>query len=125
MSQFQNVNVVYYYVKDWERAKKFYRETLEWPVAYSDDQVGWEEYGVEGQTHVAINRWEEGEPPVGAGGGTCTFSVEDVFKTTEALRAKGVKCKDPLVIPGVVAYGTFFDPEGNRLQFAGMTPPPS
>ncbi len=27
MSHFKDVNVVYAYVSDWERAKKFYRET--------------------------------------------------------------------------------------------------
>ena len=41
MSMFKDLNVVYVYVKDWEAAKKFYRETLEWPVAYSDDKIGW------------------------------------------------------------------------------------
>jgi hypothetical protein len=30
-----------------------------------------------------------------------------------------VKCGDIVDIPGVVKYGTFFDPEGNRFQFAG------
>jgi|GEM_PF-5908694 len=26
--------------------------------------------------------------------------------------------RDLLAIPGVVTYGTFYDPEGNRFQFA-------
>ena len=119
MSLFKNVNVVSVYVKDWQAAKKFYREVLEWPVAWSDDQVGWEEYGVEGATHVAINHWTEAEPLPGAGGTTCVLGVEDVRKTDAALRAKGVKCEDVVEIPGVVTYGTFYDPEGNRFQFVG------
>jgi predicted enzyme related to lactoylglutathione lyase len=118
MSMFQNLNVVYVYVTDWEAAKKFYRETLEWRVAWSDDNVGWEEYGVDGQSHVAINRWtEEGKPP--ANTVTPVFTVSDPYKVTEDLRARGVKCDDVISIPNVVTYGTFHDPEGNRWQFAG------
>ena len=119
MSLFQNVNVVSVNVVDWEGAKKFYRETLEWPVAYSDDQVGWEEYGKDSETHFAINRWDgpEAAPPKN-GGATPVFSVQDAYKVTEALRARGVKCDDVVAIPGVVVYGTFYDPEGNRFQIA-------
>ena len=119
MSRFKDVNVVYVYVKDWELAKKFYRETLDWPVAWTDDGVGWEEYGIEGATHVAINRWDANEPLPGNGGLTCVLTVENVKQTDQELRAKGVKCGDIVDIPGVVKYGTFFDPEGNRFQFAG------
>ena len=116
MSMFKDVNVVYVYVKDWELAKKFYRETLDWPVAWSDDGVGWEEYGIERATHVAINRWDTNEPLPGSGGPTCVLTVENVKQTDQALRAKGVKCGDIVDIPGVVKYGTFFDPEGNRFS---------
>jgi predicted enzyme related to lactoylglutathione lyase len=117
MSLFKNVSVVYSYVKNWEAAKKFYRETLEWPVAWSDDGVGWEEYGVAETTHVAINRWESQDVmPLAAA--TLVLSVDDAYKVTDALRARGVKCDDVVRIPNVATYGTFYDPEGNRFQFA-------
>lgn len=117
MSLFKDVNVVYAYVRNWEAAKKFYRETLEWPVAYSSDEVGWEEYGVDGATHVAINVWNETDP-MPQNGITVVLSVEDAYRTTEALRQRGVKCDEVVHIPGVVTYGTFYDLEGNRFQFA-------
>ena len=118
MSVLKNVNVVYCYVRDLEAAKKFYSEVLEWPLAYADDQVGWIEWGEENQAHFAINLWtEEAEPP--KVGGTVVFNVENVHTATAALRAKGVRCDEPVIIPNVVAYGTFYDLEGNRLQFAG------
>lgn len=118
MSMFKNVNVVYCYVKDWEGGKKFYRDILEWPVAYSSDEAGWEEYGIEGATHLAINKWDRDDPmPLAAA--TVVLSVDDPYKTTELLRARGVKCDDVIHIPDVVTYGTFYDPEGNRIQFAG------
>ena len=84
MSEFKNVNVVYFYVTDWEAGKKFYRETLGWPIAFSDEGMGWEEYGEEGATHIAINRWDEGPPPAKAGGATCTLLVKDAHQVTES-----------------------------------------
>ena len=127
MSLFKNVNVVSLYVTDWERAKKFYDDVLGWPVAWSDDNFGWREYGRDGEAHVSINKWEPDEghatrPPV-EGGATIVFTVDDAQKVTDELRKKGVRCDDPVAIPGVVIYGTFYDPEGNRLQFAQSTPP--
>jgi predicted enzyme related to lactoylglutathione lyase len=117
MAQFKKVNVVYCYVRDWEGAKKFYREVLEWPVVFSDDQVGWEEYGMENETHIAINRWDSPDPmPVLSG--TTVLTVENAHQVTENLRSRGVKCGDVVTIPYMVTYGTFYDPEGNRIQFA-------
>jgi predicted enzyme related to lactoylglutathione lyase len=119
MSDFKNVNVSYVYVRDWEAAKKFYSDTLNWPLVFGDDGVGWFGYGVEGASHFAISRWEDQNTQPARGlGTTIVFSVEDAQATTKALRAKGVRCDDPMVIPGMVTYGTFYDPEGNRLQFA-------
>ena len=119
MSVFKNINVAYVYVKNWEAAKKFYSELLGWPVAYSDDEMGWQEFGAEGEAHFAISLWEDkdSEPARGVGM-TIVFTVEDVPAAVRDLRAKGVRCEDPVVIPGVVTIGTFYDPEGNRLQMA-------
>jgi predicted enzyme related to lactoylglutathione lyase len=118
MSMFKDVNVVYCYVNDWEKAKIFYRETLDWPVVWSDEEIGWEEYGVEGATHVAINRWDNTEPLPQLNRTIAVFTVENCQTVTDALRVKGVKCDDVVNIPGVVTLGTFYDPEGNRFQFA-------
>lgn len=122
MSVFKNVNVVEYHVKDWERAKKFYAEVLEWPVCWADDTIGWYEYGRENETHIAISRLDEGDLlQSGPRDAIAVFSVDDAVKTTEFLRARGVKCDDAVNIPGVVCFGTFYDPEGNRLQFASSS----
>jgi predicted enzyme related to lactoylglutathione lyase len=119
MSLFKNVNVVSYHVTDWEKAKKFYQETLEWPVVFISDEVGWMEFGLENETHFSIERWDGPEPaPPKIGGATAVLSVEDAIETTKKLRARGVRCDDAVTIPGMVCYGTFYDPEGNRVQFA-------
>ena len=117
MSLFKDVNVVSLHVKDWEGAKKFYAEVLGWPVVMASDELGWVEYGVIGATHLSISRWNDATPaPVD--GPIPVLSVEDAHATEAALRAQGVKVDAVIDIPGVVSYGTFYDPDGNRIQFA-------
>ena len=123
MSLFRDVNVVQYHVTQWERAKQFYTDVLGWPVAFLSDEAGWMEFGEEGKTHLAINRWEESTPvPAGQGGALAVLTVDDAAATVAALRARGVRCDDAVVIPGMVAYGAFYDPDGNRVQFASSPP---
>jgi predicted enzyme related to lactoylglutathione lyase len=122
MSLFKDVNVVSIHVKDWEAAKKFYAKVLDWPVAWASDEMGWVEYGVDGATHISINRWDEDSPPP-VNGPIPVLSVDDAHATEAALRALGVKCDAVIDIPGVVSYGTLYDPEGNRIQFAASIPP--
>jgi predicted enzyme related to lactoylglutathione lyase len=119
MSLFKNVNVVSLEVTDWEAAKKFYREVLDWPVVNSYDDMGWEEYGLEDHAHVSISRSDKAHPD--AGGTTLVLTVDSATAAVAALRAKGIKCDDVVVIPGVVAISTFYDPFGNRIQFVSET----
>jgi predicted enzyme related to lactoylglutathione lyase len=121
MSLFKNVNVVSLNVTNWEQAKEFYRNVLGWPVAFSSDEAGWEEYGSDNQAHVSITKSDHAASP--NAGTTLVLGVDDAHQTTAALRAKGVKCDDVTVIPGMVTYGTFYDPDGNRIQFVSLTPP--
>ncbi|NTV35582.1 MAG: VOC family protein [Anaerolineaceae bacterium] len=126
MSQFKYVNVVSVNVQDWERAKKFYQDILDWPIAWHDDQIGWMEFGKDEEAHIAINRWNGPEPvPPKDGGATPVLLVDDAYETTKNLRAAGVKCDEVISIPGVITYGTFYDPEGNRFQFVSSAPPPA
>jgi len=121
---FKSLGWVSYNVTDWQRAKKFYGETLGLPVAwFQDDKVGWMEFGEKEGTHIAINLWQGPDPvPPRDGGAIAIFSVDDAYKAVAELRKRGVKCEDVHAVPGMVTYATFFDPEGNRLQVAG--PPP-
>lgn len=119
MSLFKNVNTICYIVKDWERAKKFYANVLDWPLAWSSEDLGWYEYGADDETHIAINRWNgPGDIPPKEGGAIAVLTVKDARAAVTALRVKGVVCDDPVEIPGVVVYSTFYDPDGNRIQFA-------
>ncbi len=122
MTLFKNVNVVHYNVSDWERAKQFYRDVLGWPVAYDDDNIGWCELGHPNETHSAINRWKAEWGPQPTNGAIAVLTVDDAHAVAAALKARGIKCDDVTAIPGMVTYGTFYDPEGNKIQFASMPP---
>ena len=114
MSQFSEVYVVSFPVRDWEAAKKFYGETLGWPIFFGSDDTGWLEYGVHGATHIAIRRDALGGS---AGGPTTSLTVTDAEATHGWLKAHGAKVDDLVVMPGMAKFGTFYDPEGNQLQF--------
>jgi predicted enzyme related to lactoylglutathione lyase len=120
----RDINVVWYNVTDFARAKKFYGETLGLPVVAQIDGVGWIEYGRPNQTHLALNEWRGPAPmPPTNGGATATFACDDVRGAIARLRAKGVRCDEVEEIPGMVILGSFYDPEGNRLQLAESPQP--
>ena len=119
MSSFTSVRLVYYQVSDWERAKKFYAGVLEWPVAWADDELGWMEFGRGDGVRLAISRRHEPTPSTMPGAAAvAVLNVENAYRVTDSLRAKGVRCDEVVSIPGDVTYGTFYDPDGNRIQFA-------
>jgi len=120
MSLFKNVNVISYFVTDWERGKEFYARVLGWPEAYVDDQMGWAEWGKENETHIAIRRLGENETLNIGNSADAVLSVEDADAALKALRGMGVRCDDVVRIPGMVNYGVFYDPDGNSIQFASF-----
>lgn len=120
---FNKIEVVSINVSDWERAKKFYCETLELPSAgFGSDEFGWIELGEVDGTHLALNRWEGPDPMPLGGGATVVFQVNDAYATVAELRRRGVRCEDVVPIPQMVTYASFYDPDGNRLQIAGPAP---
>ena len=121
---FRKIDIVAYDVTDWQRAKKFYGETIGLPVAaFITDEVGWMEFDDKKGTHLAISLWREDRPmPKSMGGATVVFMVPDAYAAVKELRIRGVKCEDVVPIPQMVTYANFYDPDGNKLQVAG--PPP-
>jgi len=115
----RDVNVVWYNVSDFARAKKFYGETLGLPVAFDVEEMGWAEFGYPNQTHLAVNLWRDhATMPPALGGATATLTCDDVRGAFDRLRAKGVRCDEIEEYPGSVILGAFYDPDGNRLQLA-------
>ena len=117
MSLLKRIGVVSVPVTDYAKAKAFYHETLGLPIAFDGgEEMGWCEFGEQGQTTLSINVWTEGTPP--RGGATPVFDVDDCVAAVAELRKLGVAVEDAVTIPGMVIYATACDHEGNKFQLA-------
>ena len=122
MTLFRGINVVSVAVPDLDRGRDFYRDVLGLgaPV-YDLPEAGWVEFATGGPGNLAlIPAPADWRPDTGT---TVVLETADCDAACAALRARGVRCEDPVVFPGYVTYCTFYDPFGNRLQMCG--PPPA
>ncbi|MCC6891946.1 MAG: VOC family protein [Anaerolineae bacterium] len=116
MSLFQGINVVSITVTDLDKGRAFYRDVLGFgePV-YDLPEMGWIEFKT-GSTAGNISL----VPPEGewqpSNSTSIVLNTPDCTAAVQALRAKGVRCDDPVNVPGMVNYFSFYDPFGNRLQ---------
>ena len=115
---FEKMDVVWFWVVDWEKAKKFYHEVLGLPISHSEEGV-WCEFGEEGQTKLAIHKWRKDTSPPREGGGIPAFLVSDVKTAFDELKISGVKC-DEIRDETQIIIGTFYDTEGNRIQLVQL-----
>ncbi len=123
MSLLKRIDLVSVFIRQahWDAAKRFYRETLGLAEQFVADEFGWAQYGNANESQIALSRWDDAaEPP--RGGAIVVFAVEDAHAAVAELRRRGVSCQDPVGVPGMVTYASFYDLEGNHLQLAG--PPP-
>jgi predicted enzyme related to lactoylglutathione lyase len=119
--------VVRIFVTDWERALRFYHETLGMPVAFRSDELGWAELAT-GDAHLALERVQPGfeapvpgseEPLVGRFVGV-SLRVADIELAYKTLTERGVTfLSAPERQPwgGVLAH--LIDPDGNVLTLLG------
>lgn len=100
-------------VKDIERAKEFYQNTLGLPVVKEDGR--WVEFATN-SLRIALN----GREPQGAGadgGPVLTFQPESgLDETVRRLKERGVDFPADVSEHDWGRVATFQDPEGNELQ---------
>jgi len=115
---FRGINVASIPVSDLTVARTFYGEDLELgePV-YDLPDAGWIEFGSGGPGGNIAVTTADGEH-AGRSGVTIVFDVPDCAAAVERLRARGVRCDDPVTFPAYVVFASFYDPFGNRLQMA-------
>ena len=110
------------FVRNWTESCEFYRDKLELPERFRDDDAGWAEYDLDGPCfglqRVGDNDME-GESLVGRFVGV-SLQVEDIDATYRDLKARGVKfssAPEKQEWGGSLAF--FEDPDGNVLTLLG------
>jgi catechol 2,3-dioxygenase-like lactoylglutathione lyase family enzyme len=104
---------VWYYVRDLEDARRFYRDVLGFEETSVDFEERWSHLE-HGEMHVGLS---EGEPQ--ENGPVAHVDVDDVKAEAERLRGAGVEVGVVVEIPrGEMRLLDVYDPDGNRIQFA-------
>jgi catechol 2,3-dioxygenase-like lactoylglutathione lyase family enzyme len=106
------VATVWYRVRDLDRARAFYRDTLGFEEVFVDVDDGWSRLE-HGGMEIALT---EGEPD--ESGGVAHVDVADVKAEAERLRGAGVEVGVVFELHGQIRLLDVFDPDGNRIQLA-------
>jgi len=121
MHPFKGINVVSITVSDLAKAKTFYSDVLGLGAPSLDmPQASWIEWNTGNAADISITQAEGAFAP--NHNITIVFNVDDCHTAVAELRKRGVRCDDPVGIPGMVTYASFYDPDGNRLQMASAPP---
>jgi len=112
------VKVIALSVLDYDRANKFYGETLGLPPEYENkEQVG---YRV-GDT-ILMLKANSDVFPTQTPNPRVTIETENARDTEKGLRERGVVISDPVQVYDEVHWvGSFLDTEGNKLWFCSYT----
>lgn len=102
-------------VRDLDKALAWYVDVLGFTLNYKLEDMGWAELQTE-VDGVTVGLSQVEEVPVG-GGATLTFGVHDIDAARKRLLQNNVRFDgETQVIPGMVKFATFFDPDGNVLM---------
>ena len=105
------------FVSDWNRALEFYAKTLEMPVAFADEAMGWAELGIEGG-HLALERVRPDDPESAEHTGRflgVSLQVPSVAERYAELLARGVEFLAPPEKQPWGEFAVFKDPDGNQF----------
>jgi len=115
MSWYKQFDLVWFPVVDYERAKTFYRDDLEFDLVLENKETSWAEFQISPGAKIAIHGVKvTNANPIGA----LVIDVENLEKSELFLRGKGIKLFDKEEIPGLTRLASFTDPDGNVIQLS-------
>jgi catechol 2,3-dioxygenase-like lactoylglutathione lyase family enzyme len=107
-----NVPAVWYYVRDLDTARSFYRETLGFEETAVDFNERWSHLQ-HGEMEIGLS---EGEPQ--DEGAVAHVDVPDLKAEANRLRAQGLDVGIVFELQGEMRLLDVYDPDGNRIQLA-------
>jgi lactoylglutathione lyase len=122
---FKQIDYTMVVVSDMERSVEFYRDKLGIPLKFQSPD--WTEFAT-GATTLALHgggvpgQHQTGDPSKAAGACSIGFNVDDVDKTYEELKAKGIKfVMPPMQREGEgIKLAVGLDPDGLPISFAQL-----
>lgn len=103
-------------VTDFDRAQRFYRDVLGFPVALEAREFGWMEFGPEeplAKIGLGLTKDKKGEVTETG----LVLEVEDMDAFARRLKAAGVRfTTEPTKQPWGGTIANFLDPDGNEIQ---------
>jgi catechol 2,3-dioxygenase-like lactoylglutathione lyase family enzyme len=106
------VPTVWYYVRNLDDARRFYRETLGFEETAVDFNEHWSHLE-HGDMQIGLT---EGEPQ--EDGPVAHVDVNDLKAEADRLRAAGIEVGIVFELQGEMRLLDVYDPDGNRIQFA-------
>jgi len=103
---------VWYYVRNLDEARRFYRETLGFDETDSDSDGSWSHLR-HGQMEIGLS---EGEPE--ENGAVANVEVADLKAEADRLRSAGIDVGIVFELQGEMRLLDVYDPDGNRIQLA-------
>jgi predicted enzyme related to lactoylglutathione lyase len=110
----QKVAFTMYPVKDFERARAFYGETLGLHVGSKSSNGMWTEYDLPGGGCLALFATKDIEPSANSGG-SVALEVDDLDATIARLKGGGVEFKAEMIHSPVCRMSVILDSEGNSI----------
>ena len=110
----QKIAFTMYPVKDFERARAFYGETLGLTMGSHSPNGTWTEYDLPGGGCLALFATKDIEPSASAGG-SVAFEVEDLDALSDRLRGQGVVFRAEGIESPVCRMSIILDSEGNSI----------
>ncbi len=110
---FRCIKAIALSVNDFERAIRFYTDTLSLPPAFEDGKQVGNKLG----EAVLLFKADWYAQPSEALNPRVTIETDDAIETEGFLRSRGVVISDPVETYGESRIGSFLDSEGNKLWF--------
>jgi lactoylglutathione lyase len=108
-------------VKDFEEGVKFYTDVLGLKLTSKTPEYKWAELQGEDGAKVGVTEHSEMSPVSAGGNAVLTYTVENIEKSVQSLKAKDVEMVGEMqVIPEHVKLQLFKDNDGNYGQLAEL-----
>jgi predicted enzyme related to lactoylglutathione lyase len=111
---FEKVAFTLYPVRDSERARNFYEQTLGLVRGSASSSGTWTEYDLPGGGCLALFQTKDMEPSASAGG-SIALEVADLDALIARLKGEGVQFRAEMVHSPVCRMSILLDSEGNSI----------